>query len=105
MICPECGSPDPDEAFVSEYLVNPAAPFHEHVRVQFSCAAGEGPHAPPTDWWAVRYMGRCLTSKGEWVFEPQPSSRTRAFLNRTRFDRDRALELARARVARGDLLR
>lgn len=36
--------------------------------------------------WAVRQMGDCLNKQGEWEFEPTPSSRDAAFLERCRFD-------------------
>ena len=36
--------------------------------------------------YAVRHMGACLTTKGEWEHEPMPSSRDDRFLSRCRFD-------------------
>lgn len=47
------------------------------------------------DLWAVRSRGRCLNSKGEWDWEPLPSSRSAAWLSAHRFPLDRALDLAR----------
>jgi len=35
--------------------------------------------------WAVRCGGSCLTKKGEWEWEPQPSSRSETFYRRCRF--------------------
>ena len=35
--------------------------------------------------FAVRHAGRCLTIKGEWEYEPMPSSRDEAFYERCRF--------------------
>lgn len=35
--------------------------------------------------WAVREGGAVLTRRGQWEYEPSPSSRTDAFLKRTRF--------------------
>lgn len=35
--------------------------------------------------WAICWHGSCLTKKKEWVYEPMPSSRTAAFIKRTRF--------------------
>lgn len=35
--------------------------------------------------WAVREMGAVLTRRGQWVYEPSPSSRSDAFIKRTRF--------------------
>jgi hypothetical protein len=36
--------------------------------------------------YAVRHMGACLTTSGEWEHEPMPSSRDHEFLSRCRFD-------------------
>lgn len=36
--------------------------------------------------WAIRRMGgSCLNKKGEWEYEPMPSSRTAAFFKRCRW--------------------
>ena len=45
--------------------------------------------------WAVCLRSNVLTRSGRWVYEPRPSSRTDAFLRRTRFDLETALRLAR----------
>ena len=37
------------------------------------------------DLWAVRFMGEVLSKQGEWEYEPLPSSRDDAFLERCRF--------------------
>jgi hypothetical protein len=44
--------------------------------------------------WAVRRMGRCLGSEGEWDYEPLPSSREDDWLATHRFDLETALRLA-----------
>jgi hypothetical protein len=36
--------------------------------------------------YAVRHIGSCLTTEGEWEYEPIPSSRDDEFLRRCRFD-------------------
>ena len=36
--------------------------------------------------WAVLWMGRNLTKRGEWEYEPIPSSRDEGFFERCRFD-------------------
>ena len=46
--------------------------------------------------WAVRRMGRCLDARGEWDWEPQPSSRTDEWIATHRHDLDTALILAKA---------
>lgn len=38
-----------------------------------------------TDMWTIRKGGFCLNKKGEWEFEPLPSSRTAAWLERCRY--------------------
>lgn len=83
--------------FVSQYIVNLGAEFHEWITVAFVCGAGEGPHAPPHDWWAIkRGESRALNSDGEWEFEPLPSSRSDEYLARTRFTLADALRRAQA---------
>ena len=52
------------------------------------------------DTWAVRWLGQCLNRKGEWEYEPQPSSRTKGFFKRCRFTQADALARA-ARVVEG----
>ncbi len=36
--------------------------------------------------WAIRDHGACLNKKGEWEYEPMPSSRDDAFFERCRWD-------------------
>ena len=38
-----------------------------------------------SDLWAIRERGAVLNKKGQWEFEPIPSSRTSAFFKRCRF--------------------
>lgn len=38
------------------------------------------------DKWAVVRMGMVLNRAGEWEYEPLPSSRSDAFIRRTRFE-------------------
>ena len=42
------------------------------------------PDGPPL--WVVRLNGDCLNKSGQWEWEPLPSSRDDAFLDRCRFD-------------------
>ena len=44
--------------------------------------------------WAVKHHSSCLNKSGGWVYEPQPSSRTKRFLRAYRHDLDTALALA-----------
>lgn len=55
-----------------------------------------------SELWAVRDgTGDCLTRDGEWVPEPQPSSRDADFLARCRFpSADRAITAARSATER-----
>ena len=48
--------------------------------------------------WAVRWMGECLNSDGEWEYEPIPSSREDDFFARCRFPEQEAIERAKAVV-------
>lgn len=38
-----------------------------------------------SELWAIREHGACLNKRGEWEFEPIPSSRTKAFFKRCRW--------------------
>ena len=88
-------------AVATEYTVNLDEPdVFDRIRVQLTCLAGEGPHKPPYDTWAVRKRGWCLNADYEWVLEPIPSDRDDAFLRRTRWNRDEALRRARIIVRR-----
>lgn len=44
--------------------------------------------------WCVKDRGFVATKTGRWIYEPQPSSRTQAFRNRTRFDLPTAITIA-----------
>jgi hypothetical protein len=46
------------------------------------------------DTWAVVDTGMCFNTLGEWEYEPYPSSRSKLFLERTRFSLVKATELA-----------
>lgn len=81
------------------YTVNLNAEPHEWITVVLTCPAGQGPHKPPEDTWAVRQLGRCLNDEEEWEWEPIPSSRDDEFLARTRWGWREATERA-LRVAR-----
>lgn len=48
--------------------------------------------------WAVRLNGDCLNKSGQWEWEPLPSSRDDAFLDRCRFDSHSAAILAALRA-------
>jgi hypothetical protein len=64
------------------------------VKVELTCIAGQGPHRPGEDTWAVRTRSWCLNRDGEWEHEPIPSSRTAEFFARCRFSLGEALALA-----------
>lgn len=60
--------------------------------------------------WAVCYRGHCATKTGRLAYEPQPSSRTPAWLRFHRFPLEDAARIAslvlaqqKASLARGDL--
>lgn len=44
--------------------------------------------------WAVTEGGCCLNNKGKWEYEPHPSSRSNAFIKRTRFTFEEAVRRA-----------
>ena len=44
------------------------------------------PQRTGSNLWAIVDHGACLDKEGSWIIEPQPSSRTDAFLARCRFD-------------------
>lgn len=51
--------------------------------------------------WAVRRGSQCLNVKGEWVYEPMPSSRTDLFYKQCRFpSREAAEAMAEMELAR-----
>lgn len=92
-------------AFPTTWLVNRGAPPHEWIQVALTCFAGEGPHKPLTDTYAIRKGGLCLNDADEWVFEPIPSSRDDEFFAHHRWSLDEALVRAQAIARREDLWR
>jgi hypothetical protein len=78
-------------AEVSCYSIGTFGDPHQ-IRVELTCKAGQGPHKPPHDTWAVRRLSQCLNDEGDWEYEPLPSSREDDFLERTRWTHDEALE-------------
>lgn len=59
-----------------------------------------------TSRWAVRHLGYVMTKKLEFIHEPRPSSRTKAFYKRARFlFKTEALEYFRAFEAKQERLR
>ena len=44
------------------------------------------------DKWAIRHWKQRLTKRGDWIYEPMPSSRTEQFKKRTQMDFDEAME-------------
>lgn len=42
--------------------------------------------------WAIRWMKQRLTKRGDWIYEPMPSSRTNQFFKRTQMTHDEAME-------------
>lgn len=68
---------------------DPSQGFNEVTVVRTNWGFGPYPDAPQ---WAIRSMGRTWSRSGEWEFEPQPSSRSREYLDRCRFSLDEALD-------------
>jgi len=51
--------------------------------------------------WAILDSGNCLNKKGDWEYEPYPSSRTDAFLKRCRWtDLREAVDFAMSHMAK-----
>ena len=46
------------------------------------------------DRWAILLGRECYTRNGEWIWEPQPSSRTEEFYQATRYTLVEALRIA-----------
>ena len=71
-------------------------PLGHHERHTFSITVEyTGSLDPDNDRvWAVRRMSRCLSVSGEWVWEPQPSSRDSGFFAKHRFTLEEATRLA-----------
>lgn len=63
-----------DQLIPSKYRL-PAVEVEFHERLQLD----------GTSLWSVNHHGNVLNKEGEWEYEPQPSSRDAAFLNRCRF--------------------
>jgi hypothetical protein len=63
------------------------------------CRRGRTPFGEESTW-AVCDGSTHVWDGARWLFEPQPSSRDDDFIARTRFSRDRAIELALAIYAR-----
>lgn len=61
-----------------------------YVRVEAGLNRGDG-----TTLWAVRHLGWCLGTDGEWEYEPVSSDRTPEWLAGHRFALEVALPLAR----------
>jgi hypothetical protein len=81
-------------ARATEFTVNMDEPPHEWIRVALTCRAGEGPHRPPHDTWAVRKGALCLNENGSWEIERQPSNRDAAYLAQRRWPLEEALTRA-----------
>ena len=69
--------------------------FKEHRTITVEWRDGRDRH----DLWAVVDCGLCFNNRGEWEYEPLPSSRTDEFLERCRFPLDVALAAAHAIIS------
>jgi hypothetical protein len=76
------------------FTVNLGEPMHEWITVVLTCRAGEGPHQPERDTWAIRKGGLCLNRDERWAFEPQPSSRDDEWLASHRWEHTEAIVVA-----------
>jgi hypothetical protein len=74
---------------INGYFMTPDVPdggYHEHDRIVMRYNA-----ETKLRKWAVLRGSRCLTKKGNWLYESMPSHRSGAFIKRTRFDTNRRL--------------
>ena len=69
----------PDGVIIDAYAIA-SGDADPAIRIQRARQA-DGP-----DRWKVARGSYCLSKRGDWVYEPLPSSRTDAFLKRCRFD-------------------
>ncbi len=76
---------------VTRYTLNGSDPFRP-ITIELVANPRTG-----VDKWAVRQGSNCLAKDGEWEYEPQPSSRDDAFLDRCRY---KTLEEANAVLQR-----
>ena len=49
--------------------------------------------------WAIRFAHQCLSKKGNWIYEPMPSSRTESFFKKTRFGFKEAMKVFKKEIA------
>jgi hypothetical protein len=78
----------PDISRIRKYLVSgPEGPFggnpHHNIYVEWR---GQRYGKGPVLWAVTNGCGDCMNKRGRWEFEPQPSSRTDAFLKRCRWE-------------------
>ena len=80
---------------IDAYYLPASKPYVDEIKI---CRTRqiEGP-----DKWSVRRSGECLNKRGEWEWEPMPSSRDDDFMARCRFDSPgEAIEAALAETQR-----
>ena len=65
---------------VQSYILDQTDPYSIILLIRVPQRHGQ------TDKWAIRKNGNCLNKDAEWEYEPQPSSRDDAFLERCRFE-------------------
>lgn len=80
--------------WVSRYTITAAPEGRDEYTSHFEVTVDRGVQMDGSVQWAVRWMGRCVNRRGEWSYEPIPSSRTDRWLKAHRFDLETALRLA-----------
>lgn len=79
-------------------------PTIRHTEITIEATGGlnpDGTRMPVDSKWAIRLTGMVLNKKGQWEFEPIPSSRSDAFLKRARFDSADEALMFLVRAAKG----
>jgi hypothetical protein len=82
--------------WVSAYTINATPPGADQYNYLWEIKVEHAGQMDGSTKWAVRWQGRCLSRRGEWEYEPIPSSRSDGWLARHRFDHlESALRAAR----------
>jgi hypothetical protein len=75
------------------HVAGVTSPFNSESTITIEATGGlyrDGTPMAITANWAIRLQGMTLNKKGDWEWEPMPSSRTDAYLKRSRWHSSRA---------------
>lgn len=76
-----------DDFLIGSYILYPSGPRDQmpEIKLERVGQADDELNRLP-DKWTIRQLGACLCKDGKWMLERQPSSRTKSFLEKCRFD-------------------